>query len=257
MWNLGVRTPQRWFLHSFLQACSQWIEHRNWLIHCHSFLGLCLVFFAVKGNKIGTRWSDEKDKTFPLSVVCVLFFFFFFFLLNLHGHLVSANTVVFFMFISCLYLWLLTGTPAFCFSLVFERFYFVLVKHTRPNWGLFLALQCPGKMARKGEVVLWTSDTFHFILLCHMPLFYKLASLCSLAIFENQTIVMSRQFKQWYLLLLSWGWIWMKAVCYLDCSSNIWGLGVVGGPSVACKGSILNKKEEISFGVFKVEWWVL
>lgn len=35
------------------------------------------------------------------------------------------------------------------------------------------------------EVVLWTSDTFRFIVSCHKPLFYMLASLCSLAIFEK------------------------------------------------------------------------
>lgn len=139
-----------------------------------------------------------KDKTF--AVICCMFSLCF---AQSNGHLVSAKTVVFMFALFHVFICDFNRDTCLCFwSLVFGIF-FTLV-HLRPNWGLSLALQCPGKMAREEEVVLWTSDTFRFIVLCHMPLFYMLASLCSLAIFEDQTIGMLRWFKQWYLLFLSW-----------------------------------------------------
>lgn len=121
-----------------------------------------LVVFSVKGNKTELV-SQMKDKTFPSSVKFSLRS------VKSDGHLVCAKTVVF-MFVlfhvficdfnrdTCL-LFLVT-----CVWII--TFLFLTLVHLRPNWGLSLALQCPGKMVRKGEVVLWTSDTFIY---CFVP----------------------------------------------------------------------------------------
>lgn len=195
MRNLGVQTPQHWFIHSFLRMCSQRIGHgyigTDRFTVWGASLGLCLVVFSVKGNKHKTCWSNERQ---DFAVICCMFSLRF---AQSNGHLFSAKTVVLMFVLFHVFICDFNRDTCLCFwSLVFGIF-FTLV-HLRPNWGLSLALQCPGKMARKEEVVLWTSDTFHFIVLCHMPLFYMLASLCSLAIFEDQTIGMLRWFKQWY-----------------------------------------------------------
>lgn len=90
-----------------------------------------------------------------------------------------------------------------CWSPVFESFCFVFfcfyLAHSRPNRGLSLALHCLGRWRGRVKLSCGHLTLFHFIVLCHMPLFYMLASLRSLAIFENQTMAIPRRFKQWYL----------------------------------------------------------
>lgn len=102
----------------------------------------------------------------------------------------------------------LTGTLAFvvghrCLKVVGVFFFFVFfcfyLAHSRPNRGLSLALHCLGRWRGKVKLSCGHLTLFQFIVLCHMPLFYMLASLRSLAIFENQTIAIPSWFKQWYL----------------------------------------------------------
>lgn len=199
MWNLGVRTPQHRFLHSFRQTSPWWIRHGNvrtdWLTVKGSSLGLERGFlFCQREQQTANRhcWLHDRQDTFPF-ICCIfssLFFLFcLFFLLNPRDilsvpRLLCSSCQVCFMgmFLSvglqqghsgwitvsvdCLFVF-----GCWCFTKRFSSFS-TLKTNMRPVHSLAMSR----KIARKGEVVPWTSDTFRFIvvLLCHMQLFYML-----------------------------------------------------------------------------------
>lgn len=93
-------------------------KHRNWLtrslrIVSWSLLGFLFCQREQKQNPL-VRWKTRLSR----HLLCVFFTFF----AQSNGHLVSAKTVVFFMFV-CLYLWLLTETPAFLFHRCLKDFF--------------------------------------------------------------------------------------------------------------------------------------
>ena len=179
-----------------------WFNNKR-LTHClrivsWSLLGFLFCQREQKQNLL-VKWKTRLS-CHLLYVFCL----FCCFLLNLMDILSVPRLLCFFVgFVSCFYLGHL---PLFLVTGVLKVCFFSLA-HLRPNWGLSLALQRPGKMARN-----WGScpvDIWHFstLLFCAIRRsFYMLASLRSLAMFENQIIVMPRRFKQWYSLWFELSW---------------------------------------------------
>lgn len=95
------RTDATTLVPSFLLANTMdrtW-KHRNWLrIVSWSLLGFLFCQREQKQNLL-VRWKTRLS-CHPLCGFFLLFF------AQSNGHLVSAKTVVFFMFVSCFYLWL-------------------------------------------------------------------------------------------------------------------------------------------------------
>lgn len=100
------------------------------------------------------------------------------------------------MFVCVMFMW----DTCLCFHWCFKGFSFRL-KHTRPNWGPTSALLCSrrdseGRCCRPVDIQ-------HFLFYCFVPyaaLFICLPPYVHWQYLTNQTIVKSKQFKQWYLL---------------------------------------------------------
>lgn len=111
VWNLGARTLQHWFFHSFLELCSELIgqcRKRLTLFKAHLWASVWVSFLSKGTNPAPVAQMEERS--------CHLLFNFFFSFARSNG-LLSVPRLL--CSVICLRV-NRTGKPAFCFSLMFE-----------------------------------------------------------------------------------------------------------------------------------------